>query len=299
MRTIFWHNRWSGAVLHVSNRMKRSNLQKRDKTYSVLGCFGVCGRKNFFTLSPSYAPSPKNREKSLYPTVLELGWVILRWWDEKMTLFVFSACYKVRWNWWGERKQTKNAKIRRGSIFFAKSALIRESIFRTQPINAVHGRCSNSGVLRDIPSNFTISVRRRSVFDYSVWALSDGVDVLVAMSGSSEQMGWQTRTSALSIRDLRQIAYLLPMWGWISSGAVFGWRRVKCLQNSSLRMFWYGDSNSSRFFPRFGALECEANRTPDVSSTFIGSRENFCKHNRISVCPARKRKASIFSVSYR
>ena len=41
MRTIFWHNRWSGAVPHVSNRMKRSNLQKRGKTYSVLGCVVV------------------------------------------------------------------------------------------------------------------------------------------------------------------------------------------------------------------------------------------------------------------
>ena len=40
MRTIFWHNRWRGAVPHVSNWMKRSNLQKRDKTYSVLGCAG-------------------------------------------------------------------------------------------------------------------------------------------------------------------------------------------------------------------------------------------------------------------
>ena len=49
VRTIFWHNRWSGAVPHVSNRMKRSNLQKGNKTlllfwgvktYSVLGCAG-------------------------------------------------------------------------------------------------------------------------------------------------------------------------------------------------------------------------------------------------------------------
>ena len=39
VRTIFWHNRWSGAVPHVSNRMKCSNLQKRDKTY----LFGMCG----------------------------------------------------------------------------------------------------------------------------------------------------------------------------------------------------------------------------------------------------------------
>ena len=77
-------------------------------------------------------------------------------------------------------------------------------------------------------------------------------------------MGWRTRTSALPIRDLRQIAYLLPMWGEIWSGVVFLWRRLMCPQNGSLRMFWYRDLNSSHFFPRFGVLEHEANRTPDM-----------------------------------
>ena len=112
-------------------------------------------------------------------------------------------------------------------------------------------------------------------------------------------MGWGTRTRALPIRDLRQIAYLLPMWGGIGSGVVFLWRRLICPQNSSWRMFWYGDLNSSHFFPRFGALEHEANRTLDTSATFIGSRKKFCKHNRMSVCPARKRKPSMLSLSYR
>ena len=112
-------------------------------------------------------------------------------------------------------------------------------------------------------------------------------------------MGWPTRTSALPIGDLRQIAYLLPMWGGIWSGVVFLWRRLICPQNNSLRMFWYRDLNSSHFFPRFGLLEHEANRTPDISATFIGSHKKFCKHNRMSVCPARKRKPSISSVSYR
>ena len=119
------------------------------------------------------------------------------------------------------------------------------------------------------------------------------------MAEHSEQMGWRTRTSALPIGDLRQIAYLLPMWDGISSGVVFLWRRLICPQNSSLRMFWYRDLNSSHFFPRFGALEHEANRTPDISAAFIGSRKKFCKRKRMSVCPARKRKASISSVSCR
>ena len=133
VRTIFWHNRWSGAVSHVSNRRKGSNLRKRRqnilcfgvwkhtlfwgvKTHSVLGCentlcFGVCGRKNFFTLSPSYKQSPKNREKSLCPTVLQLRWVISTLWDENMTLFVFLACYEIHWNWFCGRKQTENGEF--------------------------------------------------------------------------------------------------------------------------------------------------------------------------------------------
>ena len=35
-----------------------------------------------------------------------------------------------------------------------------------------------------------------------------------------------------------------------------------------------------------------------MSATCIGSREKFCKRNRMSVCAARKRKASILSFSY-
>ena len=119
------------------------------------------------------------------------------------------------------------------------------------------------------------------------------------MAECSEQMGWRTRTSALPIGNLRQIAYLLPMWGGIWSSVVFLRKRLICLQNSSLRMFWYRDLNSSHSFPRFGLLEHEANKTPDISATFISSHKKFCKRKRMSVCPARKRKPSILSVSYR
>ena len=38
---------------------------------------------------------------------------------------------------------------------------------------------------------------------------------------------------------------------------------------------WHRDLNSSYFFPRFGLLEHEANKTPDISATFIGSRKSF------------------------
>ena len=89
------------------------------------------------------------------------------------------------------------------------------------------------------------------------------------------------------------------MWGGIWCGVVFLWRRLMCPQNSSLRMFWYRDLNSSHFFPRFGALEHDANKTPDTSATFIGSHKTFCERNRMSVCLGTKRRVSILSVSYR
>ena len=117
--------------------------------------FGVCGRKNFFMSSPSCKQSPKSGEKSLCPTVLALKWVISTWWDGNMTLLVFSACYEIHWNWFCGRKQTKNAKIRKGAFFSQKSVLIGRIIFQVQRINAVHGRCSSSGVLRHISSNCT------------------------------------------------------------------------------------------------------------------------------------------------
>ena len=120
-----------------------------------------------------------------------------------------------------------------------------------------------------------------------------------SMSESSERMGWSTRKSALPIRDLCQIAFLLLMWGGICSGVDFLWRRPICPKNSSLRMFQYRDLNSSHFLPRFGLLEHEANRTPDISSTFVGSCKEFCERNRMSVCSTRKRKPSILSLSCR
>ena len=83
--------------------------------------------------------------------------------------------------------------------------------------------------------------------------------------------------------------------GW----CFFFWRRLICPQNSSVRMFWYKDLNSSHFFPRFGALEHEANRKPDISATFIGSRKKFCERKRMFVCSARKRKPSVLFLSYR
>ena len=60
-------------------------------------------------------------------------------------------------------KSRRKCKDQERSIFFADGASIGKNIFQIQRINAVRGRCSSSGVFRDIPSNFTRSVRRRIV----------------------------------------------------------------------------------------------------------------------------------------
>ena len=170
VRTMFWHNRWSRAVPHVSNRMKRPNLQKRDKTYSVLGCVGVwvfgcvgvwdCGRRNFITLSPSYKQSLKNHGNLF----LLQSWS----WDGSfrhgemkiwLCLYFQHVTRYIGTDFVEESRQ--KCKDQQRSIFFAKGALIGKSVFQIQRINAVCGRCSSSGVLGDIPPSFTRSVRRR------------------------------------------------------------------------------------------------------------------------------------------
>ena len=154
---MFWHNRWSGAVLHVANRMKRSNLQKRDKTYPVLGCVG---ERISFTLSPSYAPSLKNLGKSLYPTVLEF-WILTRRVKLPLCLHIQHVMKYIGTAFVEESRQKMQRSEKMHS--FAKGASIGKSVFRMQRINTVRGRCSSSGILHVIPSNFTRSVRRRIV----------------------------------------------------------------------------------------------------------------------------------------
>ena len=58
VRTIFWHNGWSGAVPHVSNRMKRSNWQKRDKNTLFWGVW-VCGERIFLRCRQVESKVPK------------------------------------------------------------------------------------------------------------------------------------------------------------------------------------------------------------------------------------------------
>ena len=99
----------------------------------------------------------------------------------------------------------------------------------------------------------------------------------------------------MPIRDLRQTAYLWPMWGGIWSGVVFLWRRLICPHKIAVwEGFDMGTWTRRISSHVLGALEHEANKTPDISATSIGSRKNFCKSNRMSVCRARTTKAEYF-----
>ena len=158
--TIFWRNRCSGAVSHVVNRMKHSKFQKRDKTYSVSG---VCGRMGFSTLSPSYTQSPKKPWKISLSYSFAVGrghFDMMRWKYDSGCIFSMlrDTLELILW-----KKADKKCKVQNRINFFAKGALIGKNINPTQRINAVHGRCPSSGVLRHISSNFTRSGRRRIV----------------------------------------------------------------------------------------------------------------------------------------
>ena len=175
MRTIFWHNRWSGAVPHVSNRMKRPNFQNRDRIHSVSGCknihcFGVCfwgvWEKEFlYVVAKLRAKSQKPWKISLsYSLAVGMGhFDMLRW--EYDSVCIFSMLQDtLDLSLW--KKADEKCKDKKRRIFFAKGALLGKSTFPTQRINAVHGRWSSSGVLHDIPTNFTLSVRRRIVLQF-------------------------------------------------------------------------------------------------------------------------------------
>ena len=116
VRAIFRHNRWSGAVPHVSNRMKRANLSK--KRQNML-CFGVCGcvGERISVLCRQVTSKVPKAVKNLCPLVLELRWAISTWWEENMTLFVFSACYEVNWNWVCGRSRQKMQRSEKEHLF--------------------------------------------------------------------------------------------------------------------------------------------------------------------------------------
>ena len=139
------------------------NVQTCKKETNILW-FGVCGRKNFFTLSPSFKQkkSQKSWKISLsYSFAVEMAhFDIVRWKYNSVCIFSMlqDTLELILW-----KKADKTCKVKKRSIVFTKGVLIGKSIFQIKRINPVRGRCSSSGVLRHIPSKFTRSLRRRIV----------------------------------------------------------------------------------------------------------------------------------------
>ena len=293
VRTMFWHNRWSDAVPHVSNRMKRSNLQKRKEKFSVLGCVGgeisfrcrqVTSKvpktvKNLFVLQfCSWGGSFRHGEMKI--------WLCLYF--QHVTRY-FGTDFVEE----SRRKMQRSEK----EHFFAKSAVIGKSIFQIQRVNAVHGRCSSSSVLRDIPSNFTRSVRRRIVLSF--WALSGGIDMLPwpnIPSKWADRLGQvhcqygtfaKLRTSCPREVEFEVVLFFFEEDWYVHRIAVWEcfdigtWTRR--ISSHVLACPW------SMSMERIGHRICLL-----LSSVLV---KKFCKGKRMSVCPARKRKPSILSVS--
>ena len=150
------------------------NLWKREKTFSVLGCVGVREKEFPYVVAKLHTKSQKRWKISL--CLQFCSWngssrhgEIKIW----LCLYFQHVTRYIEADFVEESRQ----KMQRSEEehFFAKSAVTGKSIFQIQRTNAVHVRCSSSGVLCHIPSNFTRSVRDELYYGLS---LSCGIDLL-------------------------------------------------------------------------------------------------------------------------
>ena len=148
---VFWI---AGADHILAQPLKRCSASciKLNETFefskkrqNILCWKGGGGRKVLFTLSPSYAQSPKHREKSLsYSFAVEMGHfdMVRCKYDS-----VCSACSEIHWNWFCGRKQTKNAEIRKGAFFgegcFDRKEYISNTANKRCSRQVLHLRCSS------------------------------------------------------------------------------------------------------------------------------------------------------------
>ena len=132
---------------------------------------------------------------------------------------------------------------------------------------------------------------------YSVWALNGGTDTLPWPNVPSK---WADRLGQVHCQygTFAQLRTSCPCEAEFEVVLLF-FKGDWCVHRIAVWECFDIWTWTRRISPTFGPLEHEANRTPDISATFVGSRERFCKRNRMSVCPARKRKPSILSVFYR
>ena len=148
---------------NVQTCKRRQNIP----CFGVCGCVGVwvCGCVGEGISSRCRRVTrkvPKTVKISLsYSLRVEMGhFDMVRWKYDSVCIFSMlrDTLGLILW-----KKADKKCKDQKRSILLTKGALIGKSVFQTQRIKPVQGRCSSSGVLGDIPSHFTPSVKRRIV----------------------------------------------------------------------------------------------------------------------------------------
>ena len=164
VRTIFWHNllkRYSASRIKPNETFELAKKRQNILSFGVCGCVGVWEEEFLYVVAKLEAKSQKPWKSLSYSFGVGMGHLdMVRWKCDSVCIFSMlrDTLELVLW-----KKADKKCKDQKRSILFAQGALIGKSIFQRQRINAVHGRCSSSGVLGDIPSKFTRRVRRRIV----------------------------------------------------------------------------------------------------------------------------------------
>ena len=161
-KIIFWHNRWSSAASCIKPNKTLELATKRQNILCFGGVWGVLKKWFLNVVVKLRAKYQKPwRISFFYSFAVEKCYFdLVKWKCDSVCIFNMSRDTLEMILW---KKADKKCKDQKRSILCVKGALLGKSIFQTQRVNAVHGRCSSSGVLCDVPSNFTRSVRRRDV----------------------------------------------------------------------------------------------------------------------------------------
>ena len=91
---------------------------KRQNTlcFGVCGCVGVWEKGFLYVVAKLRTKSQKPWKISVFCSfAVEMGHFDMARW--KYDSVCISACYEMHWNWACGRKQTKNAKVKRGAFF--------------------------------------------------------------------------------------------------------------------------------------------------------------------------------------
>ena len=177
------------------------------------------------------------------------------------------------------------------SIHYCSASNKKKILFNTK-------RKTFEGVLLSIDlSNQTIKYSLRNLYGvgskpvHAVATTADKITVvsLTAVARSVYlnlcicwQRRYRTQPSALPMRDLREVAYPLPMWGRVSNFIVSVWRRLIRSNNGHLRSSLQWSLECLRIMPPYRAWMQYAIRIQPVFVIFKTTRAKLRNHTQIS-----------------